>query len=628
MIDTEVWVPFDREYHVGNEVLMDAGSIGFTGRSLSSRLGWFTNSFFVGRMWSEHHQPADHWRALQLRVILQELSLASELITCQACIEHEFHPLQCVQLNQSGKNCVTLLAAQKGNLSSFMIEDQIKSLQLNVSVLWLGNNLTSTVLLNEAKGKPLLFCAWDPSPLTTASKFRRIIFPECSFPSNYIALNLTNKSHGGCDFPLYDLRKFVWKEIQMRYKDIYGLLKAISLTREQITDILQQVGTTQNSTSINDSVCHWMNKSRDIWLPWIQAETTAKRIVYIGGMFPSLVEAKAVWSSPGDEVGAQLAIKEINREIRVLERCKLELLVAPTQCRRELVISAYIRYLNLDHAQKVIGIVGPACSKATLPIAEVARFHNTILMGYGADDVSLSDRTRFPMFFRTNPSVDEFKLAFLSIFRAFSWKKCAILREAKYPVNTVQSRTEFLTKNGVQVLSRELPSDEDLDAQSYVKNVAESKLTVIMLDAYPAVTRAVTCQAYKEGLTPEKGYVWFLLDWLESDWWDVDFFNSKKHAAPESVPCSTDDLKTFVDQGYFTLSSPFFGDDEQPVVGGGTVKQWKERYRSTVAKQKKEWSGYASFAHDAVWTYALALDQLLKNDSLALDKIDTNSTSV
>ena len=322
-------------------------------------------------------------------------------------------------------------------------------------------------------------------------------FPS-SFPWNYITANLTSETSGGCDFPMYDLRKFVWKEIQKRYKTIYGLVKSITLTREHITDILQQINTTGKSTSIKDSVCHWLNRSRDIWLPWIQAETTSKRTVFIGGMFPSLVEAKAIWSSPGDEVGAQLAVQEINNNTNVLKRCRLELLVTPTQCRRELVVSAYVKYLNRDKSQNVIGIVGPACSKATLPIAEVSRFHNTILMGYGADDVSLSDRTRFPMFFRTNPSVDEFKFAYLSIFRAFKWKNCAILREAKYPVDTVRSRTEFLTKHGVTVLSRELPSDDDLDARSYIKSVAESKLTVIMLDAYPAVTRAVTCQAYKE----------------------------------------------------------------------------------------------------------------------------------
>lgn len=310
--------------------------------------------------------------------------------------------------------------------------------------------------------------------------------------------NLTSETSRGCDFSMYDLRKFVWKEIQNRYKDIYGLVRAISLTREDIADILQQINTTRNSTSINDSVCHWLNKSRDIWLPWIQAETTVKRTLFIGGMFPSLVEPKAIWSSPGVEVGAQLAVKEINKYKDVLNRFRLELLVAPTQCRRDLVIPAYVRYLNRDESQKVIGIVGPACSKATLPIAEVSRFHNTIVMGYGADDVLLSDRTRFPLFFRTNPSIDEFKFAYLSVFRAFKWKHCAILREAKYPVNTIRSRTEFLTKHGIQVLSRELPSDEDLDARTYVNSVAESKVTVIMLDAYPAATRAVTCQAYKE----------------------------------------------------------------------------------------------------------------------------------
>lgn len=43
--------------------------------------------------------------------------------------------------------------------------------------------------------------------------------------------------------------------------------------------------------------------------------------------------------------------------------------------------------------------------------------------------------------------------------------------------------------------------------------------------------------------------------------------------------------------------------------------------------QNKEWSDYASFAHDAVWTYALALDQLLRNDSSVLDSINSNTTS-
>ena len=79
--------------------------------------------------------------------------------------------------------------------------------------------------------------------------------------------------------------------------------------------------------------------------------------------------------------------------------------------------------------------------------------------------------------------------------------------------------------------------------------------------------------------------MWFLLDWLEADWWNVDFYNSHSYTAPESVPCTTAELKFFIEQGYFTLSSPFFGDNNQSVIGGGTVKDWKELYMTRVTKE-------------------------------------------
>lgn len=71
-------------------------------------------------MWTVHHQPADHWRALQLHFVLQQLSLASDLVTCQACVEHEFIPAQCSQQNQSEVRCVALLAGHKGTILLFI----------------------------------------------------------------------------------------------------------------------------------------------------------------------------------------------------------------------------------------------------------------------------------------------------------------------------------------------------------------------------------------------------------------------------------------------------------------------------------------------------------------------------
>ena len=65
------------------------------------------------------------------------------------------------------------------NVSEVLVEGQITSLHLNVSAIWLGKSLDAMVLENEAKGKSLLFYSWDPDPLTTSDKFKRVTFPDC-----------------------------------------------------------------------------------------------------------------------------------------------------------------------------------------------------------------------------------------------------------------------------------------------------------------------------------------------------------------------------------------------------------------------------------------------------------------
>ena len=81
-----------------------------------TRAGWFISADFVDRVWTVHRTPADHWRALQLPFVLKQLSSLSDLIICQGCVEDEFHPSQCSQTNQTGGQCVVLLAGHRGSL--------------------------------------------------------------------------------------------------------------------------------------------------------------------------------------------------------------------------------------------------------------------------------------------------------------------------------------------------------------------------------------------------------------------------------------------------------------------------------------------------------------------------------
>lgn len=295
--------------------------------------------------------------------------------------------------------------------------------------------------------------------------------------------------------PTYELRKFVWKKLRDDYDDIVYMISRIQMQRNQLSQIMQQQTADKNTSK---TVCEWLEQNSRIWSPWIPTRNATKSKIYLGGMFPSLTGPEAVWSSPGDELGAIMAVETVNRDTAVLKDYELKMPIVGTQCRRELVLNAYISYLNRDPSRKVVGILGPACSKPTLPIAAVSHYHNMIVMGYGADDVSLSDRKRYPYYFRTAPSVDEFKFAYLALFDKFKWKRCVTLRDSRYPATTLVSRTEYLNKHGVEVLSREIPNEKGLDAKTYVRNVKQSSQTIIMLNAYPPATRAIMCEAYKQ----------------------------------------------------------------------------------------------------------------------------------
>ncbi|KAK3745173.1 hypothetical protein QZH41_011976, partial [Actinostola sp. cb2023] len=618
-----VWVPINHQplrYSV-HKGLADYGS-----HDLTASYGWYVSTMFAQKMWKAHRIPADHWRGLQVAEVVAKLLSAVELKSvheqCSGCVSRVFYPKICDPSHGGEVSlCALLIAQNRGSCNSDM-ESQIESLRLRVVIAWLNTKPDSLVMTYESREKPVLFAAFEPDTLTTSGKFTRIQFHKCNSQSpqqNPLPCPTWN-----CYCPsTYEVRKFAWNYLKSKYDDILHLLTRIQLQRNHVSQMVQRA----REQNMSKAVCDWLVQNNRVWLPWIPTRNVTKKNIYLGGMFPSLTGPEAVWSSPGDELGAVMAIESVNRDTAVLKDYELKILIVGTQCRRELVLNAYITYLNSDPSRKVVGILGPACSKPTMPIAAVSRYHNMIVMGYGADDVSLSDRERYPYYFRTAPSVDEFKFAYAALFDKFKWKRCVTLRDTRYPATTVVSRTEYLNKHGIDVLSREIPTEKELDARAYVSSVKKSGQTIIILNAYPPATRAIICEAYIQNLQPSKGYVWFLLGWLDQDWWDTDKYNGNAYASTERVPCSSKEMKKFVDQGYFSLSGSFYGDDNEVMAGGGTVKAWKDDYSQRAFQKSIHPSEYASLAYDAVWTYALALDKLLKNSSDAVDHIFHGKTS-
>ena len=55
-----------------------------------------------------------------------------------------------------------------------------------------------------------------------------------------------------------------------------------------------------------------------------------------------------------------------------------------------------------------------------------------------------------------------------------------------------------------------------------------------------------------------------------------------------------------------------------------TVGQWREKYKSLCRARNVNESNYAGFAYDAVWTYALALNNLVKENQSLLSDIHSS----
>ena len=194
-----------------------------------------------------------------------------------------------------------------------------------------------------------------------------------------------------------------------------------------------------------------------------------------------------------------MALERIQRDPGILSNYSLELLVKDTQCRTDLTLNAYIDFVSQQSNQTFVGILGPACSIQAEIVAEVSHYHNIIVMGYSVEAVSLADRKKYPLFFRTSSSYFEFKRAYASLFKSLDWKQYATLTEANYASSIVTGVHEHLAKLGVQlVYSRLIVIQNTVDIETYLRTLKDSTARVIIGNLFSSVARAVICEAYKQ----------------------------------------------------------------------------------------------------------------------------------
>ncbi|OXA51550.1 Gamma-aminobutyric acid type B receptor subunit 1 [Folsomia candida] len=660
-INLGVWFPSEWELERWNSpgLLENCGQLGFQGR-----FGWY-----IPRMSVVDENPMlDYWRTFKSNDNLIDLfslddedyttatthhawNAQTERFFCQEsfCTNGMFTPPNlCQEGRRGGRKCAILLASYPE--SSMFLPEQITQLGLRVQVLWLGPNLDFFVkslvakyeLRSGNRRRAVMFFSWKPMVLTLEFDTISVAFPPCD--------------HDQFCYESRSLEKVVSSKLKEGAKTAYEAVHRLSFSYEEYTQLLKFYmdktardnenfvietgggsvmgeGISPNPTDVSlrrdpqlaaeQVACAWMKISEHIWEAWKPKEGNGKIPLFIGGIFP----ITGTYTARGILIAAQMAAQAINRNNSVLSDYDLRMHVYDGQCRTDKVMKSFIDYIRLSSFPHMAGILGPACSDTAEPLAGVATHFKTVVISYSAEGSSFSDREKYPYFFRTIGENKQYQFVYLLLFQHLGWTRVASLTEEgqKY-AEYVSHLQDLLQEHKIAfVANRKFPKDRPaLNMSQYLQDLKSKKAKIIIGDFYDHAARAVMCEAYHQKMTAKEGFVWFLPVWFMRDWYDTDKHNFQTDKEP--IPCTTAEMIQAIN-GHLSLQYAYYAPENQVMQENITVSAWKTKYEHNCEQKNVDFSDYAGFAYDAMWTYAFALEKLLKQNHSHITNLHSEKTT-
>lgn len=277
--------------------------------------------------------------------------------------------------------------------------------------------------------------------------------------------------------------------------------------------------------------------------------------------------------------GGLLAMEEWNAKGGVLGR-KLEAIVEDSQCTPDPAVNAANKVIDQD---KVHYIVGETCSKASIPVSEIAQEKGVVMISPTSTNPTVTlkaDGTAKDYVFRAC-FIDPFQGAVMAKFAMGKGYKTAFImldQGNDYVRGLAEAFEKAWTEMGGQVVGKETYTSQDSDFSAILTKVVDSKAEVLWIPDYYNVVNLVASQAKEKGVTAVL---------MGGDGWD-----------------SSDlDLKA-ADGGYF--SNHYSPEDTRPIVQGW-VKKYQAKYDSVP-------DALATLAYDATNILIAAIEKAGADD--------------
>ncbi|XP_017337959.2 gamma-aminobutyric acid type B receptor subunit 1 isoform X1 [Ictalurus punctatus] len=320
---------------------------------------------------------------------------------------------------------------------------------------------------------------------------------------------------------------------------------------------------------------------------------TGKKKLYIGALFPM----SGGW--PGGQAclpSAQMALDLVNKRTDILPDYELELIYYDSRCDPG---EATKLLYDLLYTEPIKIVLMPGCSSVSTLVAEAARMWNLIVLSYGSSSPALSNRRRFPTFFRTHPSATLHNPTRVQLFQKWKWTKIATIQQTtEVFTSTLDDLEQRVKEAGIEISVRQSFLTDPAVA---VKNLKRQDARIIVGLFYETEARKVFCEVYKDKLYGKK-YVWFLIGWYADNWFKIK---------DPSINCTVEQMTEAV-EGHVTTEIVMLNPETVRGASNLTSQEFLTQLMSKLGgKNPEETGGFqeAPLAYDAVWALALALNK-------------------
>uniref|UniRef100_A0A665U9M2 Gamma-aminobutyric acid type B receptor subunit 1 n=1 Tax=Echeneis naucrates TaxID=173247 RepID=A0A665U9M2_ECHNA len=320
---------------------------------------------------------------------------------------------------------------------------------------------------------------------------------------------------------------------------------------------------------------------------------TEETKLYIGALFPM----SGGW--PGGQAcmpSAQMALDLVNNRSDILPDYELELIHFDSMCDPG---EATKLLYDLLYTEPIKIVLMPGCSGVSTLVGEAARMWNLIVLSYGSSSPALSNRQRFPTFFRTHPSATLHNPTRVQLFQKWKWTRIATIQQTtEVFTSTLDDLEQRVKEAGIEISVRQSFLTDPAVA---VKNLKRQDARIIVGLFYETEARKVFCEVFKEKLYGKK-YVWFLIGWYADNWFKIK---------DPAINCTVENMTEAV-EGHVTTEIVMLNPETVRGVSNMTSQEFLAALMSRLGgKNPEETGGFqeAPLAYDAVWALALALNK-------------------